>query len=127
MEVNERDISIIEHISSYCSDIIEATERFGKSIEEFRSDKDYRNACALCILQIGELCGNLSEDFRSRYNEIPWREVKTMRNIVAHRYGRISIEATWETIETDIPELKAFCDRIINSSQEEKEKKNVQE
>ena len=29
------------------------------------SDKIYRNAVALCILQIGELAGKLSDDFRT--------------------------------------------------------------
>ena len=32
-----------------------------------------------------------------------------MRNVVAHAYGSISIQTTWETIEQDIPALRAFC------------------
>ncbi len=32
-----------------------------------------------------------------------------MRNIVAHAYGSISVQMTWETIEQDIPALRAFC------------------
>ena len=117
METGERDLSIIEHICSYCNDILDAVNRFGNSFEAFSNDKDYRNACALCILQIGELCGHLSEEFRSQHTSMPWNEIKAMRNVVAHRYGSISIEATWETIETDIPDLKSFCEKILTNDE----------
>lgn len=109
MDMLEKDLSIMEHIISYCNDISDTVKRFGNSYDVFAEDKDYRNSCALCILQIGELCGHLSEGFRDKYSQIPWNEIKAMRNVVAHKYGHISIRATWETIETDIPELLKFC------------------
>ena len=116
METKDRDQSIIEHIHSYCNDIYDAVNRFGNSYDTFKADKEYRNACALCILQIGELCGHLSEEFRNEHADMPWKEIRAMRNVVAHKYGSISIEATWETIESDIPELKGFCEKILNTS-----------
>ena len=69
----------------------------------------YRNACAMCILQIGELAGHFSPEFRSSHGQMPWNEIRAMRNVVAHAYGSISIQTTWETIEQDIPALRAFC------------------
>ena len=119
MTISERDHSILEHIVSYCDDISNAVTRFGNSYDIFLTDKEYRNACALCILQIGELCGNLSEEFRISHKEMPWNEIKAMRNVVAHRYGSISVEATWETIETDIPELRSFCESLIQDTKDE--------
>ena len=71
------------------------------------SDAIYRNAVALCILQIGELVGKLSEDFRTNHAVIPWRKIKAMRNIVAHSYGTVDAEVTWEIITEDIPVLKS--------------------
>ena len=87
MEVNARDSSVLKHIIAYCIDIEETAERFGRSWDVFREDKAYRNACALCIMQIGELCGHLSEEFRQSYPEIPWNAIRGMRNVVAHAYG----------------------------------------
>lgn len=113
MEPTERDRNILEHIISYCDDISDTVQRFGNSYECFQGDKVYRNACALCILQIGELVGNLSLDFRSTHPEMPWNEMRAMRNIVAHAYGSISVQTTWETIETDIPKLKIFCEKAL--------------
>lgn len=106
-----RDNSILEHIVRYCVEIEETVSRFGRSYQAFSSDSVYRNACALCILQIGELSGHLSEDFRKRHAQIPWREIRGMRNIVAHAYGSVDPASTWKTIEEDIPALKTFCEK----------------
>lgn len=67
-------------------------QRFGDDADTFRYDPIYRNAAALCILQIGELVGNLSEEFREQHTEIPWRQIKAMWNIVAHSYGTVNPE-----------------------------------
>lgn len=114
MPVSERDRSILEHIVSYCNDIEETVLRFGNSYGAFSSDKAYRNACAMCILQIGELGGNLSSEFRLSHPQMPWSEIKGIRNVMAHAYGSISIETTWETIESDIPALKRFCLAVLD-------------
>ena len=60
----DRDASILEHIVSYCEQIELTVDRFGDSYDTFQTDAIYRNAAALCILQIGELVGKLTEDFR---------------------------------------------------------------
>ena len=109
MKPLNRDIHILEHIVSYCQQIEETVARFGNDGSIFYSDPIYRNAAALCILQIGELVGKLSEEFRSQHSSIPWRQIKAMRNIVAHSYGTVDPETTWEVIQYDIPKLKKYC------------------
>lgn len=113
MPTSERDQSILVHIISYCRDIEDTVQRFGGSLEAFSNDKAYRNACAMCILQIGELGGHLSQEFRSSHPQMPWSEIKGMRNVMAHAYGSISIQTTWEAIEQDIPALKDFCISVL--------------
>ena len=110
----ERDISILEHIVSYCDQIEETIARFGDDYSVFCKDAIYRNATALCILQIGELVGKLTEEFRVSHDAIPWRKIKAMRNIVAHSYGTVDSEITWEIIKEDIPDLKAYCKAVID-------------
>lgn len=53
----DRNISILEHIVNYCDQIEETVRRFGESYDAFSRDTIYRNAAAMCILQIGELTG----------------------------------------------------------------------
>ena len=64
MKPLERDLSILQHIVSYCEQIEQAVEHFGNEATIFAENKIYRNATALCILQIGELAGKLTEEFR---------------------------------------------------------------
>lgn len=109
MKPLERDINILTHIICYCTQIEQTVERFGHDYIVFKTDPIYRNAVALCILQIGELVGKLSEDFRLLHADVPWRQIKAMRNIVAHSYGTVDAETTWEVIQEDIPKLKASC------------------
>lgn len=110
----DRDASILEHIVSYCEQIELTVDRFGDSYDTFQTDAIYRNAAALCILQIGELVGKLTEDFRNSHDTIPWRKIKAMRNIVAHSYGTVDSEITWEIIKDDIPELKTYCLQVLS-------------
>lgn len=112
----ERDISILEHIVSYCEQIEQTVERFGDDYNVFMQDAIYRNAAALCILQIGELVGKLTDEFRETHDTIPWRKIKAMRNIVAHSYGSVDSEITWEIIKEDIPELKGYCTAVIQNA-----------
>lgn len=116
MSSHDRDLSVIRHISDYCDQIEEALEEYGRDKETFMRRKVFRNAVALCILQIGELVGHLSDEFRSGHSEIPWKQVKQMRNIVAHNYGKLDIDDTWKTVTDDIPTLKAFCAGILDAA-----------
>ncbi len=59
-----RDKNVLLHIVEYCNQTDETVDLFGKSYETFVSSHTYRNACCLCLLQIGELVNALSEEFR---------------------------------------------------------------
>ena len=67
MSEAERDLSILEHMIRYCDQIDEAVRRFGNDGEVFFADAIYQNAVALCLLQIGELAGHLSDEYRAAH------------------------------------------------------------
>ena len=94
MKPLDRNVSILEHIVSYCQQIEQTVERFGDEPVIFQNDPIYRNAAALCILQIGELVGKLTDEFREQHSAIPWRQIKAMRNIVPHSYGTVDPETS---------------------------------
>ena len=110
-----RDHSVLRHIISYCDQIDETVAHFGEGYERFVGSAVYRNAVALCILQIGELVGKLTDEFKEQYPDIPWKQIKAMRNIVAHSYGTVDPETTWEIVNEDIPALRKFCEEILAS------------
>lgn len=104
-----RDKNVLAHMIQYCDQIAETISLFGKDYDIFSSNNTYKNACCLCLLQIGELVGALSNDFTSTHTGIPWRQIRGFRNIVAHAYGTIEPAVVWDIIFNDIPELKAYC------------------
>jgi uncharacterized protein with HEPN domain len=105
---------ILRHIIGYAEQIEEANAMFNASEEELKNNSVYRNAAALCILQIGELSNRLTEDYRVMTEaQIPWRAIRGLRNIVAHHYGKIDYKSLWETINQDIPALREFCENQV--------------
>ena len=109
----DRTKGILQHMIGYCVQIRDAVERFGDDYGVFQQDADYKNATALCVLQIGELTTHLPDDFKKRHDGIPWVQVKAMRNVVAHSYGTIDTETLWETITNDIPALENYCRKLL--------------
>ena len=105
MSISSRDIAILSKIISYCEEISKTIEYFSNEYEVFQNNSIYKNSISMCILQIGELSINLTEAFKSAYNEMPWREIKGLRNFVAHEYGNLDTMEVWNTIHEDIPVL----------------------
>ena len=116
MSLETRDGQILEHIVDYCEQIQATVQRFGDSYDTYQSDFIFRNATALCILQIGELVGNLTDEFKSAHSDIPWRQIKAVRNIIAHHYGSIDADVSWDIIMDDIPRLKDYCRKQLNET-----------
>ena len=109
MTEHSRDLQILKKIQSYCDQIEAAHNEYHYDYDVFCSNPTYRNAIALCLLQIGELVRHLSEGFIQAHTNIPWRAIRGMRKGVAHEYGNIDIETLWETAEANIIELRKFC------------------
>lgn len=117
MQVNDRDLQILSKIVGYCNDIEHAHNEYNRDYAVFCSNPTYRNAVAMCLMQIGELTIKLSQEFKDGHKEIPWRAIRGMRNVVAHEYGNIDEETVWETAENGTKELKDFCMRFTMDSQ----------
>lgn len=115
MPAVQRDRVIIEQILRYCEHINTAHLDFDSSKARFLESTTYQNAVSMCILQIGELAGRLSDDFRAVHNEIPWQRIKGMRNFVAHAYGLIDFDVVWYVSTISINELQQFCIHFLTS------------
>lgn len=72
-----------------------------------------KNAISMCLLQIGELTGKLTDEFKTEYDEMPWRDIVSIRNRAAHAYGSIDTEILWKIAESDILKLKKYCEKLL--------------
>ena len=111
--LEERNKKIILAIIKHCKAIEETKLYFGNSYKDFESNVIYQNAILTPITQIGELVKRLSNDFREQYNEIPWKNVAGMRDIVVHNYETIDKQILWNVADVEIDKIKQFCLKVI--------------
>lgn len=57
------------------------------------------------LIQISENSTKLTEDFKNRYKEVPWRAIKGMRNRIVHDYGDVDVNIVYDTVKIDLPKL----------------------
>ena len=105
----DRDRNIISHMLKYCDEVETAHDDFSHSKDKFMNSSTYRNAVTMPILQIGELANHLSEEFKQQHKQIPWNEMRGIRNLMAHQYHSVDFEIIWDTSRADIPALREFC------------------
>lgn len=115
---SNRDRDILGHILRYCEQIETAHQDFGRSKDRFAQSSTYQNAVCMCILQIGELTGKLSDVFRLEHAAIPWQKIRGMRNFVAHEYGRLDLDVVWFTATQSISQLRRFCESMLDAKEQ---------
>ncbi|MCD8398151.1 MAG: DUF86 domain-containing protein [Lachnospiraceae bacterium] len=118
--MEHRDYTIIQKIILYCDRIENYLSENQISYDVFLKNPMYQDACCMCIVQIGELAGLLSDEIKSAYKNIPWRVIKDTRNFYVHAYGSIDLSAVWSTLTHDIPPLRESCVGIIKNADSEK-------
>lgn len=99
------------HIKNAISEI----EKFVAKKEriEFLSNDILSSAILFQFSVIGEAIIHVEGSILDKY-EYPWYKIRAFRNLISHEYFNIKMEAVWEIIINDLPELKSIIDIIIN-------------
>lgn len=82
----------------------------GMTREDFERDLKTQKAVEMNLVVIGEAASRVLEhqaDFAQRHPELPWREMRGMRNRMAHGYFEINLDVVWSTVQTALPALLA--------------------
>ncbi len=118
MSMPSRDANLIRHILNYCRKIERTLSRCSGDFSVFSGDSDFIDSVSMNILQIGELAGRLSPDYvLSSREQIDWRAIRGMRNIIAHDYGSVDVDLVWEVAEKDIPVLIEYCSEQLGDAE----------
>ena len=112
--MQQRDRDTLEHIVRYCNRIAGYLNILENNKARFLEDQMCQDACCMCIAQIGELSGHLSEEYKTASSDLPWREIKDTRNFYVHNYGGINLEYVWNTMTEDLPILKQKCQESLD-------------
>ncbi len=78
--------------------------------EAFGRDPRTQKAVEMNLVVIGEAASRVLEqhaDFARRHPQLPWREMRGMRNRMAHGYFDINLDVVWNTVQTALPDLLA--------------------
>ena len=82
-----------------------------------RTDLDNNRQLALAILKcieiVGEASAAISIATTSRYPEIPWRQIRGMRNRLVHGYYEIDLDVVWDTVTHNLGPLLRALERIV--------------
>ena len=90
----------------YLSQMLYNQDRFEKKWIE--QDAIIRN-----LEIIGEASINISDDLKQNYPDVAWKEMRGLRNFVAHQYFGVELSDIWSTVVNDIPVLKRQILEII--------------
>jgi uncharacterized protein with HEPN domain len=107
----------------YLQHIMDAINRIEKYLdkvtcEEFLENELVQAAVIREIEIIGEASKRLPEDFRIKNPNMPWRKMAGMRDKLVHDYMGVDIDAVWDTVDRDIPQLKNKLISVIESEEE---------
>jgi uncharacterized protein with HEPN domain len=91
--------------------IVERTD--GASLEGLIEDRNLQESLAWNLHVLGEASSRVPEHIKEAYPDLPWSEVRTMRNRIVHVYFDIDPAILWDTATVDVPSLKPLLARVI--------------
>lgn len=120
-EYEEKDLYYLHYIQEYCIRILNYLDSIRHDKALFLENPVMSDAVSMNLLQIGELAGRLTEEYRNKTaDQMPWQKMKSMRNLFAHDYIHINMDVVWETAECQVRPLMEFCtDQLAQSSLQE--------
>ncbi|MCD4810430.1 MAG: DUF86 domain-containing protein [Methanosarcinales archaeon] len=96
-------------------DSINDVENFidGMEFEDFIKDKKTIYSVVRAIEIIGEAAKNVPEQIRTKYPDVPWKQMAGMRDKLIHEYFGVDLEILWETAKDDVPRLKTAVSKVF--------------
>jgi len=96
----------VDHIQQAATDVCTFVQ--GLTKDDFLADKRTQQAVIMSLMIIGEAATKAMERyaaFTQAHPEVPWRNMRGMRNRMAHGYFDIDLHVVWETTQEWVPEL----------------------
>ncbi|MCX6376625.1 MAG: DUF86 domain-containing protein [Armatimonadetes bacterium] len=62
---------------------------------------------------IGEASRVLPDEIKARANEVEWRKIIALRNLLLHEYFGVSLPIVWDIARNKLEALDATCARLL--------------
>ncbi len=112
-----------ERLEDYLSHIAEAIARATtylqpfENIGVFQKDLQAPDAVVRNIEIIGEAANHINRadpNFITQHPQIPWADMRDMRNVITHEYFGVDLRVVWATVKNDLPALKRQIDQLLD-------------
>lgn len=102
----------------YLGDILDAIGRIesytaGIKKSEFMGNFMMQDAVMRQIEIVGEASNSVSDEFQEKYQELPWFQMRGIRNKIVHDYRGINLHVIWDTVTNNLPALKKQVQHIL--------------
>ncbi len=104
----------LEDMRNAAKEVLEFTE--GMEFDEFSRDRKTVNAVLRSLEVMGEAAKKIPEDVRTKYPEVPWKEIAGMRDKLIHEYHGVDLRIIWKTIREDIPPLLPIFEKLAKEA-----------
>lgn len=96
----------LDHMQQAAMDACSFVEGMGKA--DFLEDRRTQKAVIMSLIIIGEAATKVMGDyieFTQAYAQVPWHNMRGMRNRIARGYFDINLDVVWDAVQTALPEL----------------------
>lgn len=103
----------LDHMRQAIADALSFTQ--GMARPDFEQDKRTQQAVVMSLIVLGEAATKVMDqypEFAAQHAEIPWRNMRGMRNRIAHGYFDIDLAVVWDTLQTALPSLQGQLDTL---------------
>jgi uncharacterized protein with HEPN domain len=73
----------------------------------FLADRKTCDAVSMQVFVLAEAAGRLSDAGRAHLGAFDWRQIRGLRNRIAHGYGTVDFRIIWMIASVDLPDLGA--------------------
>ncbi|MCB0371267.1 MAG: DUF86 domain-containing protein [Bdellovibrionales bacterium] len=87
-----------------------------KDFEEFSKDIKSVRAVTACFLFIGEAVNHIPKSVKENNPEVPWEQIKGMRNRISHEYFSLDELIIWKTAKDRLPSFKLQMLKLLDSN-----------
>jgi uncharacterized protein with HEPN domain len=93
----------------------------GFDLDRFLADPRTCNAVAMQVFVLTEATVQLSEEARVSLGELPWKQIRSLRNRIAHGYFSVDFSLLWTIATGDVPGLALAARRVLGNDPELRE------